>query len=436
MASEMSQGIQIGVDWFDGHHGPTELAQTTGWLVIEINGRYATRNEDRWAKTVRSGVLVSGYPLALWLASSWWRLRSEVAPVGSPSISWRMAHELSAGGYGYAWPPIVFVSDGELVEVRCQAVEGDAWAPVSYLANFVERVGTSDFDTASREFIELVLARLDAVGVYNSDLQLLWRDLVSELAVAEASRWRSLEARFGFDPDEAPTPLPSAVEGLIVAAGPSAADEVASACAGDDALAKIDEAKRLAFAYGPTGSIPIPRFVPSADRVDGDASTPWDRGHELARMTRADAGLPGGPISDGRLCEMLGLRIDDLKGRRVPTKRLELGLAVRSEHPNRFTYVFRKARKEARRFEAARFLGDFLVAPSDDRWLPIADTKTARQKFQRAFAAELLMPIQELSGFMGDDFSSARMELAAEEFQTSPLAVRSHLANHFYIPQF
>jgi Zn-dependent peptidase ImmA (M78 family) len=111
-------------------------------------------------------------------------------------------------------------------------------------------------------------------------------------------------------------------------------------------------------------------------------------------------------------------------------------LAVRTEADNNLRFVFRKARKDARRFEAARFLGDFLMASPDDRWLPLTDTKTARQKMQRAFAAEFLMPIEELVGFMGNDFSNERMESAAEEFQVSSLAVRSHLANSNHIPAF
>ena len=432
----MRQSIRFDLDWLEGRHGPAEVVQTTGWLVIEVDGKYATRNEDRWAKSVRSGVLVSGYPLALWLASSWWRLRWEAAPVGSPGASWRMAHELSAAGYGYVWPSVVFVSDGESVDVRCHASEGDAWAPVSYITNFVGRVAAHDFEVASRELIELVLARLDAAGLHNSDLHVLWGELVSEFADAEANRLRSLEARVGFDPDESPKRLPAVLKRLTVDAGPSAADEVASACAGATVLPKLDRARKLATAPGPIGAIDIAGLAEASPRTGDDARAPWDRGHDMARRARAVLGLPAGPLSDAQLGDMLGVRVDDLSGSGVPMMQSELGLAVRSRRPAEFKFVFRKGKREARRFEAARFLGDSLVAPADDRWLPVADTKTARQKLQRAFAAELLMPIHELNGVMDNDFSTERMELAAERFEVSPLAVRSHLANHNHIPQF
>lgn len=432
----MRQSLRFDLDWLEARHGPAEVVQTTGWLVIEIDGKYATRNEDRWAKTLRSSILVSGYPLALWLASSWWRLRWEVAPVGSPSTSWRMAHELSAAGYGYAWPSVVFVSDGESIDVQCHAMEGDSWSPVTFISNFVGRVAASDFEAASRDLIELVLARLDAVGVYNSDLHVLWSELVSEFADAEANRLRSLEARVGFDPDEGPKRLTTALRRLTVDAGPSAAEEVASACAGESALPKLDRVRQLANAPGPIGAIDIPELATALHQTGDDVQAPWDRGHDMARRARAVLGLPIGPLSDAQLGNMLGVRAEDLSGGNTSVMQLGLGLAVRSRRPNEFKYVFRKGKREARRFEAARFLGDAIVAPSDDRWLPAADTKTARQKLQRAFAAELLMPIQELNSLVDNDFSTERMELAAEKFEVSPLAVRSHLANHNHIPPF
>ena len=52
------------------------------------------------------------------------------------------------------------------------------------------------------------------------------------------------------------------------------------------------------------------------------------------------------------------------------------------------------------------------------------------QKMQRAFAAELLAPIEELKAFVGRDLLPERIEDAGEHFDISPLAIRSHLANH------
>jgi Zn-dependent peptidase ImmA (M78 family) len=69
-----------------------------------------------------------------------------------------------------------------------------------------------------------------------------------------------------------------------------------------------------------------------------------------------------------------------------------------------------------------------------ERWLPVTDTGTARQKTQRAFAIEFLCPISALDEYLEFDFSAEAMEEAAEYFGVSELAVRSHLANHGRIP--
>jgi Zn-dependent peptidase ImmA (M78 family) len=62
--------------------------------------------------------------------------------------------------------------------------------------------------------------------------------------------------------------------------------------------------------------------------------------------------------------------------------------------------------------------------------LPATDTRTARQKAQRAFAAEFLCPIGALRQFLDKDFSPDSIAAAGEHFGVSDLAVKSVLANH------
>jgi Zn-dependent peptidase ImmA (M78 family) len=76
------------------------------------------------------------------------------------------------------------------------------------------------------------------------------------------------------------------------------------------------------------------------------------------------------------------------------------------------------------------------MAPSDDRWLPATDARTARQQKQRAFAAEFLCPIHAVESFLNEDYSQEAIERAAEHFGVSPLAMRSHLANNDRIERF
>lgn len=96
--------------------------------------------------------------------------------------------------------------------------------------------------------------------------------------------------------------------------------------------------------------------------------------------------------------------------------------------------LFRRRNRPGIRFEGARFLGDHASTGSAESWLPVTDSRTHRQKLQRAFAAEFLSPIESLKDFMRDGFSAEAVEEAGEHFGVSERAVESHLANHRLIP--
>src|SRR3546814_6469682 len=51
---------------------------------------------------------------------------------------------------------------------------------------------------------------------------------------------------------------------------------------------------------------------------------------------------------------------------------------------------------EARRFQTLRLVADHIFAQTDEQLLPATTAKTDRQKFQRAFAQEFLLPYEEL----------------------------------------
>jgi hypothetical protein len=90
-------------------------------LALHVGNVNLLKNEDIWSRTIQESVLVSSYPLAMWLASSWWRLNWEPLPArrrgDGPSVDWRMAHELGAANHGFVWPQIIFASDCEVMQV-------------------------------------------------------------------------------------------------------------------------------------------------------------------------------------------------------------------------------------------------------------------------------------------------------------------------------
>jgi len=106
-----------------------------------------------------------------------------------------------------------------------------------------------------------------------------------------------------------------------------------------------------------------------------------------------------------------------------------LGLAVREPNSGSVRFHFHKRRPEARRLEAARFLADNILAANSDNWFPLTDSKTVRQKVQRAFAAEFLCPVQSVIDFLNGDYSSEHLEDAAAHYGVSSYVIERHLTN-------
>jgi Zn-dependent peptidase ImmA (M78 family) len=73
--------------------------------------------------------------------------------------------------------------------------------------------------------------------------------------------------------------------------------------------------------------------------------------------------------------------------------------------------------------------------------LPITTARTDRQKFQRAFAAEFLLPFQEMCEQLGGlsfgegEIRDDDIEDVAAQYQVSPLMVRTSLVNRGVLPR-
>jgi hypothetical protein len=421
--------FSIDCRWESALHEPPEVGETSALLKIVLGNQAATRNEDSWSRTVRDEVRVSAYPLALWFAASWWRLRWEpLPPVSTPSHSWRMTHELAAAGYGYAWPRMLFVSDGESIQAWAVPSKSETTAAVRYLTSAASHsIPSLVFERAIDEFIGNVLSRLEAVGIHNTTLHDVWREIAEGRGDAETAAYRRLEAMLGFDPDDCPEHLHVQFSDLIPRAGAQAVAEIAPVCASSNPGGKLREIIDFAESGGLEGQVDI------TIQNEAKGATPWERGRSLARQARELAGLNGGPLNDEGLCGLLGLSTHEAFDPAVA--RAPLGICVRPQDNKRSKFILSKRHPYGKQFELARLLGDHFIADRHDHWLPATHTKTARQKTQRAFAAEFLCPIHALKEYLADDFSIDAIEEASEHFRVSAEAVKTQLVNNDLLPR-
>lgn len=402
---------------------PVERA-TAAELSIVADGLYLTEVDDLLAKTVRSRVRLSGHRLAGWLAQNWWRLRWEPR---SETLGWRLAHRLPAAGGGFVWPDITFDTDGE--RVMLQARQTRASSAIRYLVDYDTTVAAADFERFVDGLVTPVVERLRAMGHADANLVLLWSEVLEERRDPHLSRARKLEAMAGYDPDEAPEGLIDSLFSLAEEWGHQAVEEVAAA-SGSRAAADVG---KLAEALSRNGvSITLPAEFARVSLGDVPPSEapekPWERGYRLAEQARAQLGLGTDPLGTDRLAEMLDMPVDRL--RTSSGQGLPFGGSVRGDD-GRLHALLSKPHPQARRFETARMIGD-LIASGDlgERLYPTTRSVTARQKLQRAFAAELLFPVAAVhERCAGGPVDEEMVTALADDYDVSPLLVEHTIRN-------
>lgn len=423
----MSAEFQINTEWESPFDDEPEISLTAALISMTVKGHCITRNENTISMSNRDHVYLSAYPLALWFALSWWRLRWEASKEGvAPPFGWRMTHEMPAAGHGFIWPAVTFESDGEAISVKARGTSSGPKEMIIYLVDNEESISAASFERAIGLFIEQTLSRLDDRDKRGTALHALWKDIQEQRQDPVFALARQMEARLGFDPDEMPDSLGRLMVDLGDRAGTAAAKELASGCAGEEAervLKELVDIDRNGAAKG--------RLQPGLREGahDARAHLPWDLGWELARKVRRTMGIGTEPINDARLCEVLGLPSRELPEPLYRGERRSIGLCVRTDDRGTLAFYPRKQYETGKRFEFARFVCESIIAGEDDRWLLDSDAKTYRQKVQRAFAAEWLCPVEGILNMIGSDHSEGAREDAASYYNVSPELVRSLLVN-------
>lgn len=424
--------LRFSHEWLFAGDGDPLFQNTSAQFSIHIDDICLTRSEEVWSKTVRDTVLVSTYPLAMWFASSWWRLNWEPLPNPKvrPLLDWSMAHEMGSANHGFVWPRILFASDGEAMNVWAEAVNVRGQS-VNYLCGLhgVKIVTIENFQRNVDNLIETVLTRLAATGFPNSDMALLWELVLEDRSNPSVSCIRRLEAQMGFDPDECSREVITQALNLQYQVGDLAMSELAPIYGRRAKGVALSEITELEVADGILGK---PQITTADIGIVQTRAAPWQQGVEAATLLRSHIGNLGNPIENETLLSLLGLtqrQFDEVSSGAkhaaavaTPSGNSHLKFIPRRKHPN------------AKRFEFSRFLGDHLRELSGGtHWLVSTDLATARQKYQRAFAAEFLCPIRSLVEFLEDDFTDSAFEVAGDYFGVSEQTVESLLTNNGYL---
>ncbi|NPD17497.1 hypothetical protein HOY34_20125 [Xinfangfangia sp. D13-10-4-6] len=428
--------LHITHDWNSYDDSLTECGETTARLGIFLDGYCLTKNHDLFSKTIRDQIHVSLYPLAMWLASSWWRLHYEVLPDTvrkSPPHDWRMSHEMAAANMGFLWPQIVFSPDADSIQVWAQASQGQREDAVRFLngLDYASIIPKDQFTREMTSLISSVVARLHEVGCKDSDLAIIWGFISEDLNNPVEHKKRRLEAVLGFDPESCPEYLIAQAIDLEARIGADSFSELSGAYA-QDTDDRIGAIQCLIQAEGLKGA---PSEVLDFN-FESATKQPWESAVSAARKLRQTIGDVSGPVKDSVLSDLLGLSLTKFK-EWIPVNAAKAAVAG-PEGKGAMKFVPRRRHPIAQRFDLARFIGDYIRTPKNGQapWLVSADLSSARQKFQRAFAAEFLCPINSLVEFLSGDFSEAALSDASDHFSVSERTVDSLLMNNGYLPRY
>ena len=408
----------INLRWPDSAHLASDVADVT-LFAREHN---LTRLFDIVTNQGRDHFRASTVRLGFWFADNWWRLRWEpIDDPRSPSPDWRMAHELSSGPGDEGWPPLSIYGVGNRVILTPPPRIARDDESISYLLDRPVSVDAEGYERGVDDFLGVVINQ----GAHHVDgyaLKALVAQLMTERQNPELAGWRRLEACLGYDPDRSPEAVVSAMAafeerlggvGLIEAAvaspgagAPVALQAALEAVAGSQLTFDLDDVLRLA-----------PTQISS--------SIPWQAAEDAARALREALGLDD-RVSWQNLGDLLRVRWDVLKTATATARGLPFA-AMLDEDGRGGRVALQFGPNLDRRFEIGRHIGD-AIWMQGNHFGVVSRAKTDRQKFQRAFAQALFVPIEKLRRFV--NFSRPedwQLEQAGQWFGVRPTVVRALL---------
>jgi hypothetical protein len=435
----MADDLRFDLEWLARDYGsPAERASFAA-VRITVGGVVLTEVYDTVARTMRSEARLSVVHLGRWLAANWWRLRHE--PEEASAVDWRLAHELGAAGGGFLWPPLTLSGDGETLTLRSAPPQSAASDDelIRYVRTCEVTVGVPAFEEGVDRLMESLLARLEALGAADEELREVWETLDAERHHEQAGRLRRREAMLGLDPEAVPSESVEALARTGDWMGEGALEEVLMAAR----YATIHERLRQLSLWSMADGLVLDAsaletigkpWIPPA-RLP---ARPWERGNGLAGHTRAALGLAADdPLGTALLSGLLAADVlaPANGATQAGPERMSAGFR-RAGGEAQVRAVLRARHPRARRFEVARLMAEAMLAPADDRVLPITDARTARQKAQRAFAQELLCPVEGLVARLTLPAPhEAEIEAAADHYEVSEWVVVSALVNRGLVPR-
>ncbi len=370
------------------------------------------------------------FPLAEWLANNWWFLQSEVErPDACETREFDRRHNLRWAREGFVLPSLRFVTVGQDISCQWQSLDIPD-AGIKFLGSGQDTVSGRAFEDAVGDFVNAVVARLDDMGLTNTSLHEQWRAVQD--ADVDEREFCGAAARLGKDPYAMNDDLTEEILDASRKIRPELLNDFLSVATSDrlsGQAAELAAASQL--------------IADDADNIDAlkdlrsraptliSRASPWETGYQFAANLRAN--LSGGPWKSHSLDELAGhLGIDRLEHCLIPDAarcRFLDALAGSNQRHNP-KFLIEKKRADSRQFAFCRALCEHLTSPVD-QFAAVSGLRTDRQRINRTFAAEFLVPHEMLrrdlsGGMIGED----EINDLALDYGVSAFVIRHQILNH------
>ena len=356
--------------------GPLGEADAPGAMAIYARDLVLTRLQRSESAQPDDFAQVPLTRFGFWLADNWWRLRYEPRPEGVSPIEWRLAHDIGPLGGGFAWPRVTIWGEGDRVVLSSKADPPGIAGPVRFLTDAIVYIGAGSFETT----VEATLAAIQqqAHGDDAGALRSVIGGLDAERQDPDMSAWRRMEAIAGFYCDEAPSDLMQALSRLTERYTTGDIEEAVAAHPGNHAAQTLQSILDASDPSNTEGA----NFAEAADfgKLPVPLTTwePWQLAEQSAMRVRAAMSRPSGPLRNKQLAELIQTSPRTFDARNPSRSPFPDGLRVGSEAGSHQQLLLRTRRAAARRFEAARCLGDAIWSRSSSLG-PIGSVRTARR---------------------------------------------------------
>lgn len=418
----MVRPFAIDFEWLDRPSAEGVERYTFASLTVSVEDQILTELEDLNSRTVRASMRGSAYDLAVWLLQNWWRL---VAEPERNTLDWKMSHCMGAIGKGFLWPDACFLSDGSELTVQARPTPRASKQMVRYLNEIHAQIPVDAFTNEVFAFAEAVIGRLQETSFSSTPLHDLHQDLMQELTDCKLKRWRMLEALLGYDPDFAPEELVQEMVAKSDIYGSAAIDELI-AFGGKEISQIMNWLTKDASDAVTSVIVPDTDILRRQTSQIDPALLPWQMAEMAANIVKQHWSIAQAPISTRQLTDLFSMKSGALT--EADTK-APMSVGFRNGQTDHIDAALASPFEANRRFSLLRVVADHLYSPGADRLLPVTMARTARQKYQRAFAQAFLCPAEQLIDFINGDLSDEKIDEAAMYFNVSSRLVESTLVN-------